>query len=132
MAMSNYLRREADSFVFRRRVPSSLQNRLGQREIYRSLKTTVRQTARTQAAHLFIATERLFRMVEDHDEETLSDEDIQAAVRYWLNTKTWQSRIRKNLVDLTPGVLRSSHEELPDMLLEMGKHEGFSTGPFAV
>ncbi|WP_421616695.1 DUF6538 domain-containing protein [Agrobacterium tumefaciens] len=49
---SNFLRREADSFFFRRRVPASLQARLGQTEIYRSLKTTVRRTARARAAHL--------------------------------------------------------------------------------
>ncbi|WP_416065513.1 DUF6538 domain-containing protein [Rhizobium sp. ZK1] len=36
--MSTYLRREADSFVFRRRVPAPLQALLGQTEIYRSLE----------------------------------------------------------------------------------------------
>ncbi|MDH0912680.1 hypothetical protein N5C66_27440, partial [Rhizobium pusense] len=86
--MSNHLRREADSFVFRRRVPSALQKRIGLKEIYRSLKTTVRRTARARAAHLYLATEGLFRMAEEDDDEVLSDEDIKAAVTYWLSVPT--------------------------------------------
>ncbi|MGO8390552.1 DUF6538 domain-containing protein [Rhizobium ruizarguesonis] len=122
--MSNYLRREADSFVFRRRVPAALQRRIGLKEIYRSLKTTVRRTAKARAAHLFILTERLFRMVEEHDEDILSDEDIQAAVRYWLASSiSWQVRLRSKLDGLSPGMLREHHQQLPDMLLDLGRAE---------
>lgn len=91
--MSNYLRREADSFFFRRRVPAPLQARLGQTEIYRSLKTTVRRTAKARAAALFIATERLFRMLEEDDDYLVTDEDIRA-VRHWLNATAWQQRLK--------------------------------------
>lgn len=126
-AMSNYLRREADSFVFRRRVPSSLQNRLGQKEIYRSLKTTVRRIAKARAAHLFIATDRLFLMIEEYDEERLSDEDIKAAVRHWLSSITWTKRIDAGLNELSPGTLRSLQDRLPDLLLDAGKDETVSS-----
>lgn len=126
--MSKYLRREADSFVFRRRVPAALQRRVGLKEIYRSLKTTVRRTAKARAAHLFIVTERLFRMVEEQEEDILSDEDIQAAVRYWLSSSiSWQIRLRNNLEGLSPGMLREHHQKLPDMLLDMGRAETASS-----
>lgn len=85
--MSNFLRREADSFFFRRRVPALLQARLKQSEIYRSLKTNVRRTARARAAYLFIATEKLFRMLEEEDDEfPLTNDDIRVALRRWLDT----------------------------------------------
>lgn len=125
--MSKYLRREADSFVFRRRVPGSIQSRLGTKEIYRSLKTTVRRTAQARAAHLFIATERLFQVI-DEDDGTLSDEDIQAAVRHWLGTSyAWKNRLDGFLKSLPPGSLRQHHENLPDILLDMGKPDHVSS-----
>jgi integrase len=125
--MSRYLRREADSFVFRRRVPALIQNRLGLKEIYRSLKTTVRRTAKARAAHLFIATERLFQVIAE-DDETLSHEDIQAAVRHWLGTShVWRQRLDGYLKSLSPGSLRHYHERLPDILLDMGMHEHISS-----
>lgn len=125
--MSRYLRREADSFVFRRRVPASIQSRLGTKELYRSLKTTVRRVAKARAAHLFIATERLFQVISE-DEETLSYEDIQAAVRHWLGTsQLWRQRLDGYLKNLSPGSLRHYHEQLPDMLLDMGKLEHVSS-----
>lgn len=123
--MSNYLRREADSFFFRRRVPAALQSRIGQTEIYRSLKTTVRRTAKARAAHLFICTERLFRMLEEEedDEFPLTDDDIRVAVRRWLDTSAWRQRLR--IVDeMSPGGLRVHHETLPDTLLDMSADEG--------
>lgn len=86
--MSDYLRREVDSFVFRRRVPIAIQRRLGLKEIYRALKTSMRRTAKERAAHLFIATERLFQIMDEGD-NILSDEDIKAAVRHWLGTSSY-------------------------------------------
>jgi integrase len=122
--MSNYLRREADSFIFRRRVPDHLQRRFGQQEIYRSLKTTVRKTARARAAHLFVMTERLFLMAEEQDETVLPDEDIKAAVRHWLNSTTWKAVFDRNLNKLSPGVLREHHLALPEMLLTDEEEDG--------
>ncbi|TBD12082.1 site-specific integrase (plasmid) [Rhizobium ruizarguesonis] len=124
--MSNYLRREADSFFFRRRVPAALQARLGQTEIFRSLKTTVRRTARARAAHLFIGTERLFRMLEEADDEfPLTDDDIRVAVRIWLDTSAWKQRL-KIVDEMSPGGLRVHHESLTDTLLKMSADEGVS------
>ncbi|WP_353939182.1 DUF6538 domain-containing protein [uncultured Agrobacterium sp.] len=103
--MSNFLRREADSFFFRRRVPAPLQARLGQTEIYRSLKTSVRRTARARAALLFVGTERLFRMLEEEDGEfPLTDDDIRVAVRRWLDTSAWKQRL-KIVDEMSPGGL---------------------------
>lgn len=121
--MSNYLRREADSFFFRRRVPAHLQARLSQTEIYRSLGTTVRRTAKARAAHLFIATEKLFRMIDEDDEYIVTEEDIRAAVRLWLDTSAWKQRLK--IVDgMTPGGLRMHHDTLPEALLAMSADEG--------
>lgn len=103
--MSNYLRREADSFVFRRRAPPHLQYRLRRKELYRSLNTTVRKTAKVRAAELFIQTEGLFRMLEEDEEYVPTEEDIRAVVRWSLNTEIWQERI-KQLQSRTPGSLR--------------------------
>jgi len=126
--MSNFLRREADSFFFRRRVPAPLQARLGQTEIYRSLKTSVRRTARARAAHLFIATEKLFRMLEEEDVEfPLTDDDIRVAVRRWLDTPPWKHRL-KIVDEMSPGGLRVNHESLPNTLLKMSADEGVSYG----
>ncbi|MEJ6850157.1 DUF6538 domain-containing protein [Sinorhizobium fredii] len=122
--MSDFLRREADSFYFRRRVPTSLRARLGQSEIYRSLSTSVRRTARARAAHLFIGTEKLFNMILDEDDEfPLTDDDIRAAIRVWLDTPPWQQRLR--IVDeMPPGRLRAYHESVPQTLLMMGQEPG--------
>ncbi|MCQ1770371.1 hypothetical protein NOI24_03605 [Neorhizobium galegae] len=127
--MSNFLRREADSFFFRRRVPAPLQARLGQTEIYRSLKTSVRRTARARAAHLFIATEKLFQMLEEEedDEFPLTDDDIRIAVRRWLDTPPWKHRL-KIVDEMSPGGLRVNHESLPNTLLKMSADEGVSFG----
>ncbi|WP_350225283.1 DUF6538 domain-containing protein [Agrobacterium sp. CFBP2214] len=102
LAASNFLRREADSFFFRWRVPTSLRTRLGLTEIYRSLKTTVRRPARARAANLFIATEKLFRMLEEDDDEfPLTDDHIRVAVRRWLDTSASKQRL-KIVEDMSP------------------------------
>lgn len=116
LTMSTCLRREADSFVFRRRVPPHLQYRLRRKELYRSLNTTVRKTAKVRAAELFIQTEGLFRMLEEDEEYVPTDEDIRAAVRWSLNTEIWQERI-KQLQSRTPGSLREHHADLARSLL---------------
>ncbi|UXR94607.1 DUF6538 domain-containing protein [Agrobacterium tumefaciens] len=126
--MSNILRREADSFFFRRRVPASLRTRLGQTEIYRSLKSTVRRPARARGAHLFIATEKLFRILEEDDDEfPLTDHDIRVAVRRWLDTSAWKQRL-KIVDDMSLGGLRAYHESMPNTLLNMSADDGISYG----
>ncbi|MGV1932647.1 DUF6538 domain-containing protein [Agrobacterium tumefaciens] len=112
--MSDYLRREADSFVLRRRIPSHLQARFGTKEIYRSLRTTVRKTAKVRAAQLYVASERLFEMALD---ETLTDEDFRAATRYWMSQPRIKEYLKRNVDDLTPGRLKASLKIFPDNLL---------------
>lgn len=61
------------------------------------------------------------------DEDTLSDEDIKAAVRHWLGTSyTWKSRLDGYLNSLTPGTLRAHYETLPDTLIDIAKAEHIS------
>ena len=114
--MSNYLRRETDSFIFRRRVPPHLQVRLRRKELYRSLNTTVRKTAKVRAALLLIQTERLFQMLDDEADYIPTDEDIRAAVRLSLSTERWQQRL-KLLEQTTPGGLRAQHDDMARSLL---------------
>lgn len=66
-------------------------------------------------------------MIEEHDEERLSDEDIKAAVRHWLSSITWTKRIDAGLNELSPGTLRSLQDRLPDILLDAGKDETVSS-----
>jgi hypothetical protein len=114
--MSSYLRRESDSFVFRRRVPPHLQVRLRRKELYRSLNTTVRKTAKVRAALLLIQTERLFQMLDDEADYIPTDEDIRAAVRLSLGTERWQQRL-KLLEQATPGGLRAQYDDIARTLL---------------
>ncbi|WP_154964123.1 DUF6538 domain-containing protein [Agrobacterium tumefaciens] len=114
--MTNYLRRESDSFVFRRRVPPHLQVRLRRKELYRSLNTTVRKTAKVRAALLLIQTERLFQMLDDEPDYIPTDEDIRAAVRLSLSTERWQERL-KALEHTTPGGLRAQYGDMARSLL---------------
>jgi integrase len=112
--MTKYLRREADSFFFRRRVPPHLQRRFGIKEIYRSLRTTVRKTANVRAAQLYVASERLFDMAAD---ETLTDEDFRAAARHWMSQPRIKQYLKRHVDDLTPGRLKASLKFFPDNLL---------------
>ena len=114
--MSKYLCREGSQFLFRRRVPEHLQTRIGSKEIYRTLKTSVPRQARQRAAFLFLASERLFALAE-YDEVT--DEDMRAAARVWLSHEDWQGRLRRAVDDRTPGYLRRNREEIPDRLMEL-------------
>jgi integrase len=114
LAMSKYLRREADSFFFRRRVPPHLQSRFGIKEIYRSLRTTVRKTANVRAAQLYVASERLFDLAAD---ETLTDEDFRAAARHWMSQPRIKQYLKRHVDDLTPGRLKASLKFFPDNLL---------------
>jgi len=120
--MAIFLRRESDTFLFRRRIPSGLQARFGSKELYRSLRTTVRKLAQRRAAALYIASEHLFVMAEDPE---ITDEDIRAAARQWLSRKHWQERLR-DVDELVPGILRLESPELPKKLLEAVAFEDIS------
>ncbi|WP_298815458.1 site-specific integrase [uncultured Roseibium sp.] len=120
--MPNYLYRDGDGFHFRRRVPERIQQRIGQKEIYRSLKTNVRKEARRRAAALFLMTERVFALA---DNMTLSDEDIRASARHWLSKPVWQRNIAAVLDGMTPAELRYESDDFPYRLLIKG-HEGWT------
>lgn len=115
--MPRYLCREGNTFLFRRRVPRHLHTRLGQREIYRSLKTSVARLAKQRAAALYLASEKLFAMAEDY---TVNDEDIRAAARHWLEQPHWQTIFDRQIDSRLPGDLRWEGPNLPDKLLELG------------
>lgn len=118
--MSKYLCREGNHFLFRRRVPGHLQKRIGCKEVYRSLKTTVPRLARQRAAALFLASERLFAMAAD---EHLSDEDIRAAARHWLSLPGWQETLARGIDAKLPGDLRREADDIPRRLLELATDE---------
>ncbi|MFA7416349.1 MAG: hypothetical protein WC048_17915, partial [Rhizobium sp.] len=63
-------------------------------------------------------------MLEEEDDEfPLTDDDIRAALRLWLNTPPWPQRLR--MVDeMPPGRLRLSYETLPETLVMMNTDEG--------
>ncbi|WP_192843409.1 site-specific integrase [Aureimonas sp. N4] len=57
------------------------------------------------------------------DDDTLSDEDIQAAVRLWLSEDHWREQLKRSLYDRTPGDLRREHQDLPRRMVEVGASE---------
>ena len=57
-------------------------------------------------------------MLEEEDGYPLTDDDIRAAVRRWLDTPLWKDRL-KIVDDMSPGGLRAYHESLPDTLIMM-------------
>lgn len=112
--MPDYFFREGSGFSFRRRVPERLQPRIGLKEIYRTLKTTVRSEARRRAAALFLISERLFELSEY---EILSDEEIRACARRWLNMPGWRKIIAASIDGMTPAELRYEGDDVPSRLL---------------
>ena len=119
-AMSKYLYREGNIFLFRRRVPKRIQARIGCQEVYRSLKTSVLQHARQRAAVLFLTSERLFALAE-HDE--ITDEDMRAAARLWLSVDNWKKRLGKAVDNRPPGYLRRHHAHIPADLMEASAND---------
>lgn len=67
---------------------------------------------------MFIATESLFQMLEEDEDYILTEEDIRAAVRHWLDNPMWRTALRRQVDNLTPGDLRAYNGALPDALLE--------------
>lgn len=79
-----------------------------------------------RAARLFIATEGLFRVL-DEEEFPLTEDDIRVAVSRWLDGPLWKGRL--NAVDnMSPGNLRAYHQSLPDTLIMMGAHDDETYG----
>lgn len=94
-----FLTRQHDTWYFRRRVPKPLQERLGIREIYRSLCTSDRRKAKREAALLYVASEELFEVAK---KERLSDEELRAIARHWLND---QLELKQKIEKMPPGRL---------------------------
>ncbi len=121
--MPDYFIREGSRYLFRRRVPERLQPRIGLKEIYRSLKTSVRSEARKRAAALYLVSERLFDLAEY---ELLSDEEIRACARRWLGMPGWRKIIAANIDNMTPAELRYDADDVPGRLLTGWQDEGWT------
>lgn len=76
--MSRFVTQQRGIFHFRRRVPARVAERIGCRELYRSLYTSNLKLAVRRARKLVIATDELFAMSIDRK---FSDDQIRAAVR---------------------------------------------------
>lgn len=93
--MANYLVKQGDVYFFRRRVPEPLVNRLGKREIYRSLGTRSVRIARRRLLYLFHGTEAVFEMA---GRPGITDEQLVAAVQYYLRDRGFY----REITDLAP------------------------------
>lgn len=84
-----HMQRRGAVYIWRRRVPLTLVNRWGRREIVRSLHTTSRQDAARLARALSTAADSLF----DHTARTvgLTTDHIATLAREWL-TKALEGR----------------------------------------
>lgn len=65
-------------------------------------------------------------MLEADDDYIVTDEDIRAAVRLWLDTTPWKRRFGEIVDNATPGWLRMYHETMPDTLIRMSAMDGFT------
>lgn len=63
-------------------------------------------------------------MLEEDEDFLLTDEDIRAAVRHWLDSGYWQPILKRNVDGLTPYELRRTEAKLPDILLNITREEG--------
>jgi integrase len=63
-------------FIFRRKIPLSLQALIKRREIIKSLGRCGARQARLQAAHLWVVTERAFTMLTDIQNGNVEDADL--------------------------------------------------------
>jgi integrase len=80
MPRNSYLRCTAGRFVFRRRVPADLVDRLGRRELVRRLPPCDHKQARSWARFLSSSADDLFRMAAD---PTVSDSTLKQLARDW-------------------------------------------------
>lgn len=111
--MPNFIILQGRTYHFRRRVPGRLRKRLGQREFYRSLRTSVWRDASIGAARLFLATEVIFAMADD---ARLTDEEIRAAARQWL---AYDGRQHTAAIDrMSPAELSKARADIGERRLE--------------
>jgi hypothetical protein len=80
------LHKRRQTFYFRARIPHDLVATFGRRELWRSLHTRQRRTARIRAAHLRAKQLSLFEHVRTMQaNSTLTPEQIDALVRRYLD-----------------------------------------------
>ncbi|MFT8242430.1 DUF6538 domain-containing protein [Roseomonas sp. BN140053] len=67
---AEHLRRRSGTYWFRRRVPDAFVERLGRREIHKSLRTTSPQVAAARGKQAWLATQTLFELMKNNSSLT--------------------------------------------------------------
>ena len=91
------LRLRGTVYWFRRRVPDSLVERVGRKEILRSLDTSSRAEAGLRARAAWLVTERIFGLVRSG--KTITREQIDLLLRRLVRESVWNSPSRDELVE---------------------------------
>jgi integrase len=99
--MRQYLSKNGDIYLFRRRVPNEIVHRVGKREIYRSLGTTSVRIARQRLLYLFHGTEMLFAMGRRPE---VTEDELARAATYYLG---WKGGFIDKIKAMPPAVLSS-------------------------
>jgi site-specific recombinase XerD len=99
--LRQYLSKNGDVYLFRRRVPNEIVHRVGKREIYRSLGTTSVRIARQRLLYLFHGTEMLFAMGRRPE---VTEDELARAAAYYLS---WKGGFIDKIKAMPPAVLSS-------------------------
>lgn len=93
MAQQN-LRLQGTTWYFRRRVPGVLRERMGRKEVVRSLRTSDRRTAAERARLAWVRTQRMFGEIMARP--TLTRAETEQIVREWLAEEIWDAEIKRS------------------------------------
>lgn len=93
MAQQN-LRLQGTTWYFRRRVPGVLRERMGRKEVVRSLRTSDRRTAAERARLAWVRTQRMFGEIMVRP--TLTRAETEQIVREWLAEEIWDAEIKRS------------------------------------
>jgi integrase len=93
-------------FIFRRKIPLSLQALIKRREIIKSLGRCDARQARLQAARLWVATERIFEMLTENRTRNAEDADLVGPdeIRLFIDKMMKDSRYCDEYFSIQPGV----------------------------
>ncbi len=88
------LRLQGSIWHFRRRVPDGMRERVGRREIVRSLRTGDRLMAAARARIAWLRTEQLFDEIMKRP--TLTRQETDRLVREWLADQLWEAEVKRS------------------------------------
>jgi hypothetical protein len=91
------LRRRGTIYSFRRRVPDALVERVGRKEIVRSLETCSRAEAGRRGRAVWLATEGVFSLM--RDEQSLERAQVDVILRRLVREPPWESPTRAELLE---------------------------------